>query len=99
MSDESAIRARKPSPEFWAIIGSAIAVGALVLTVSGWQRSDIQDLRGQIRALDTKLSREIEKVQVGQNVIRERLVRLETLVGVVDHDLAAVIDDEAQSSP
>ena len=43
--DES--RPRRSS-EFWAIIGSAVAIGALMLTVSGWHRSDIESLRAEI---------------------------------------------------
>lgn len=39
-------------------------------------------LSGEIKQVDAKLSGEIEKLQVGQGLIRERLVRLETAVGV-----------------
>ena len=46
--DES--RPRRSS-EFWAIIGSAVAIGALTLTVSGWHRSDIESLRAEIGGL------------------------------------------------
>ncbi|MDE0063388.1 MAG: hypothetical protein OXP09_18440 [Gammaproteobacteria bacterium] len=39
-------------------------------------------LSGEIKRVDARLSGEIEKLQVGQGLIRERLVRLETAVGV-----------------
>ena len=64
---------RKMSPEFWAIIGtgvalftamvaSMVAIASLILTVAGWQRADMRDLR-----------QKIEAIEVGQSEIRERL--------------------------
>ena len=54
------IAVRRLSPEFWAVIGSAVTllmavlgIAALVLTVAGWHREDI-------RALDVKLSGEVK---------------------------------------
>ena len=58
--------ARRLGPEFWAVIGTGVAIAALILTVAGWQRADMRDL-----------SRKIEGVQVGQSEIRERLRAVE----------------------
>ena len=79
------------SSEFWAIIGSAVAVGALVLTVSGWHRGDMQvlrvemgnletNLRGEIRLVDEKLSAKIDKLEQGQAGISARLAVVESHV-------------------
>lgn len=81
------------SSEFWAIIGSATAIGALVLTVSGWHRGDIQGLRaemggveaslsGEIRAVDAKLSGEIRAVDA----------KLSSEIRAVDAKLSSKID-------
>ena len=58
--DES--RPRRSS-EFWAIIGSAVAIGALTLTVSGWHRSDMESLRAQIGGVRDELRAEIGGVR------------------------------------
>ncbi len=42
MSDARAKDLHKPSPEFWTIIGTLVAMGALILTVTGWLREDIR---------------------------------------------------------
>ena len=42
-----------------------------------------------------KLSGETGKIQADLAAIRERLVRLETLVGVADRDLAPAVEDDA----
>ena len=66
-------------------------------------------LSGEIRRVDAKLSSEIslvdanlggelEKLQEGQRLIRERLVRLETAVSVAGLDLPALVSEEAGSS-
>ena len=52
-------------------------------------------LSGAIRRVDVKLSGEIEKLQVGQGDIRERLVRLETAVGVAGLNRSTLAADEA----
>ncbi len=62
MTHASALEPRRSS-EFWAIVGSAIAIGALILTVSGWQRSDIRELRGDIRGVDSNLRGEIATLE------------------------------------
>ncbi len=51
------------SSEFWAIIGSAIAIGALMLTVSGWHRGDIQSLRAEMIGREAALRGEMGSVQ------------------------------------
>lgn len=62
MTHASAIKPRRSS-EFWAIVGSATAIGALILTVSGWQRSDIRELRGEIRSVDSNLRGELASLE------------------------------------
>lgn len=58
---------RKLTPEFWAIVGSAIAllvgligIAALLLTVAGWIRDDMQSMGTRIDGLDTRLTGEIK---------------------------------------
>lgn len=92
------------SSEFWAIIGSATAIGALVLTVSGWHRGDIQGLRaemggveaslsGEIRAVDAKLSAEIRAVDAKLSAeIRAVDAKLSGEIQAVDAKLSSKID-------
>ena len=74
-------------PEFWAIIGTGVAIAALILTVAEWQRADMWELRQQIEAM-----------QLGQSEIRERLSAVESLIGgavvepITDVELAAASD-------
>lgn len=74
---EQAAAPRKMSPEIRAIIGtgvtlfvsmiaSMIAIASLILTVAGWQRTDMRDL-----------SQRVEAIEVGQSDIRERLKAVE----------------------
>ena len=37
--------------EFWAIIGTGVAIAALILTVAHWQRADMHDLGQKIEAM------------------------------------------------
>ena len=98
MASEIATPARNLGPEFWAVIATAAAIAMLILTVAGWQRSDIQELRHEIRALDDNLSRKIETVQADLVGIRERLSIVEARIGaaVVEpkppSELAAVVE-------
>ena len=57
---------RKLSPEFWAVIGSAVTLlmavvgtAALILTVAGWIREDMRSMDIKLGGLDTRLSGEI----------------------------------------
>ena len=74
----------------WALLG-VFAAGFLLLAgliLGVYDRLDARiqsvdlNLRDEIKHVDVKLSGEIEKLQDGQRAIRERLVRLETAVGV-----------------
>ena len=66
--------------------------------LSGAIRQVDAKLSGAIRQVDAKLSGEIEKLQIGQRLIRERLVRLETAVGVAGLELPTLATDEAGAS-
>ena len=68
--DES--RPRRSS-EFWAIIGSAVAIGALTLTVSGWHRSDMESLRAQIGGVRDELRAEIGGVRAEIGGVRAEI--------------------------
>ncbi len=84
MAGEIAVRTL--SPEFWAIIGSAvtlimalIGMAAMVLTVAGWHREDIRSveakLSGEIRALDTKVATIDKRLAVVEShVLRRRSI-------------------------
>ena len=61
------IAVRRLSPEFWAIVGSAvtllmalIGIAALVLTVAGWLREDIRSVDARVNGLETRLSGDIK---------------------------------------
>ena len=92
MGEESATPTRRLSAEFWAVIASAVAVGALILSTTG-------SLRDQIERGNAELRGSIGKLQEGQAGIRERLVRLETMAGVDATDLAAVVEGDPETAP
>lgn len=85
------IAVRRLSPEFWAIVGSAvtllvalIGLAALVLTVAGWHREDIRSvdakLSSEIKALDVTLSGEIKALGAKVAAIDKRLAVVESHV-------------------
>ena len=83
------------SQESWTIVGTGIALfvalGGLMLTLSTWQRDDIQQLRTDLRALGAQVG----NVQQGQTEMRERLARMETTIGFAHPDLNVQIDTQA----
>ena len=92
------IAVRRLSPEFRAVIGSAVTllmallgIAALVLTVAGWHREDIRSLdtrlSGEIRALDTKLSGEIKALDAK---LSGEIKALGAKVALIDKRLAVV---------
>ena len=92
---------RSLGPEFWAIIGTGVAIAALILTVAGWQRADMRELRQPIEAMQvgqSEIRERLRGVEVGQDAIRERLSAVESLIGTAvvepkaDVELAAASD-------
>ena len=92
------IAVRRLSPEFWAIVGTAvtlviglIGMAALLLTVAGWHREDIRlvdaNLSEEIRALDTKLSGEIRALDAK---LTGEIKALDAKVATIDKRLAVV---------
>ena len=83
------------SQESWTIVGTGIALlvalGGLMLTLSTWQRGDIQQLRTDLRALGAQVG----NVQQGQTEMRERLARMETTISFAHPDLNVQIDTQA----
>ena len=83
------------SQESWTIVGTGIALlvalGGLMLTLSTWQRDDIQQLRTDLRALGAQVG----NVQQGQTEMRERLARMETTISFAHPDLNVQIDTQA----
>ena len=61
------------TPEIWTIIGVGVALGALIL---GGNRQ----LNGQINRVEDGLNSRIERVEVGQMELRERMAHLEGLL-------------------
>ena len=88
------------SSEFWAIIGSAVAIGALMLTVSGWHRSDIQSIRERIVGVEEKLHAEMGSLRGNlgslESSLRGEMANLETdlraEIKALDDGLSARID-------
>ena len=74
-------------------------LGARIDDVETGLSARIEEVRTElgdgIKHVHIELSGEIEEVQAGQGAIRERLARLETLVGVAAQDPTAVVEDEA----
>ena len=108
MADESLVR--KLSPEFWAIIGAGVTllvaivgIAALILTVAGWIREDMQamdarighldaKLSAEIRALDTKLSAEIRVLDAKLSAeIRALDAKLSDKISALDAKLSGEI--------
>ena len=94
------------SQESWTVIGTGIALfvalGGLMLTLSAWQRDDIQQLRTDVQQLRkdfqqsrTELGTEIDEVLRGQTETRERLARMETTISLAHPDLNVQIDTQA----
>lgn len=63
-------RARRASPELVAVIALGVTILLTVLGQAAW-------LDGKIERVDTKLTAQIENLQMGQAAIRERLAALE----------------------
>ena len=96
---------RKMSPEFWAIIGtgvalfaslvaSTIALASLILTVADWQRADMRDLREKVEAIEIgqgDMRERLRAVEVGQESIRERLAAVEIGQDAIRERLSAVV--------
>ena len=96
---------RRLSPEFWAIIGSAvtllvasIGIAALILTVAGWIREDMRSMDFKIGALDTKMSGEIKaldtklsgEIKALDTKLSGEIRKLDAKVVVIDKRLAVV---------
>ena len=81
------------SQESWTIIGTGVALlvalGGFMLTLSTWQRDDIKQLRADLGA-------QVNELQQGQLEMRERLVRIETIVSFAHPDLNVQTDTQAK---
>ena len=81
------------SSEFWAIIGSAVALGALMLTVSGWHRSDIQSLRERIVGVEGNLRADMATLETNLRADMAALeANLRGEIKALDDRLSARID-------
>ena len=81
------IAVRRLSPEFWAIVGSAvtllmalIGIAALVLTIAGWHREDIRSVEARVNGLETRLSGDIKALDTKIATIDKRLAVVESHV-------------------
>ena len=75
------------SGEMIAILAVGVMLGGMVFTTGSWIRDDMQilrdDLRGDMHVLrdDMRILRdEVRSVQSGLSELRERVVRIETLL-------------------
>ena len=71
------------SGELIAILAVGVMLAGLVFTTAGWIRGDMQVLRGDMQVLrgDVQVLRdEVRAVQAGLSALRERVVRIETLL-------------------
>lgn len=85
---------RKLSPEFWAVIGSAVTLlmavvgtAVLILTVAGWIREDMRSMDIKLGGLDTRLSGEIRALDTK---LSGEIRKLDEKIGVLDKRLAVV---------
>ena len=93
MSGEHSKIPHKRSTEFWTIIGALIgmgtlivAMGALILIVTGWLREDIRDLGAGLNALRV----EVHALAVGQKALEVKVDAIERRVDTIDRRLAVV---------
>ena len=93
MSDERTKGNHKPSTEFWTIIGALIAMGALtvamgasILTVTGWLREDVRDLGAGLNALQG----EVHALAVGFKALEVKVDTIDRRVDRIDRRLAVV---------
>ena len=71
------------SGELIAILAVGVMLAGLVFTTAGWIRGDTQVLRGDMQVLrgDVQILRdEVRAVHFGLGELRERVVRIETLL-------------------
>ena len=92
MAGENAVR--RLSPEFWAIVGSAITllmaligIAALVLTVAGWLREDLRSVDARVNGLETRLSGDIKALD---SSLSGEITALDTKIATIDKRLAVV---------
>lgn len=100
MSDESATKTHKPSSEFWTTIGTFIAMGTLILTVTGWLRDDIRALSADLHALEADvnsmgvdvkvLDSKIEVLDTNMSALAADVKALDAKVDTIDRRLAVV---------
>ena len=88
------IAVRRLSPEFWAIVGSAVTllmalvgIAALVLTIAGWLREDIRSVDARVDGLETRLSGEIKTLDAN---LSGEIRLLDAKVAKIDKRLAVV---------
>ena len=111
---EQAAAPRKMSPEIRAIIGtgvtlfvsmiaSMIAIASLILTVAGWQRTDMRDLRQKVEAIEvgqSDMRERLRAVEVGQVSILDRLRAVEvSLVSILDRLRAVEVGQDLHPGP
>ncbi len=92
---------RSLGPELLAIIGTGVAIAALILTVAGWQRGDMRDLGRKIEAIQvgqSEIRERLRAVEVGQGAIRERLSGVESRIGANTADSNSEVDLAAVSA-
>ena len=99
------IAVRRLSPEFWAIVGSAITllmaligIAALVLTVAGWLREDIRSVGARVNVLESRLSGDIKaldaklsgEIAALDSKLSREITALDTKIATIDKRLAVV---------
>ena len=100
MSDARAKDLHKPSPEFWTIIGTLVAMGALILTVTGWLREDIRGLgaglnvlQGEVNALAIGLNAlrgEVNVLAVGLKALEVKVDKIDRRVDTIDRRVGTI---------
>ena len=93
MVDEPASEARIPSADRWAAVGAAIAIGALMLTVTGWLRDDIRSLAIDLTTLGgvvQTLSAEVRTLQVDVKALDAKVDSIDKRLAVVESHVLGV---------
>ena len=87
MVGEPASVARIPIADRWAALGAVIAIGALILTVTGWPRDDIRSLATDLNTLGgvvQTLNSEVKTLQVDVRALDAKVESIDKRLAVVE---------------
>ncbi len=93
MTDDRVQYTHRASPEFWTIVGTLVAMGALILTVTGWLREDIRDVSAGLKALEGQvnaLAVGFEALEVKVDMLDKRVEKIERRVETIERRVETI---------